>query len=154
MRRYYFDHNATTPVSPEVLEAMLPLLTSAYGNASSVHQFGQAARKELDCARATVARFLGALPEEIVFTSGGTEADNLALTGSVAGQGGHAIVSAVEHPAVLAAAGQLDAVTQVAVDANGVVDPDDVRRALRPDTRIISIMHANNETGAIQPVEE
>jgi cysteine desulfurase len=158
VQRYYFDHNATTPVSPEVLEAMLPLLSEVYGNASSVHHFGQMARQKLDQARVSVARFLGALPEEIVFTSGGTEADNLAVLG--AGRGGHAIVSAIEHPAVLAAAeqlaagNQLSAVTQVPVDSNCVVDPQAVRRALRPDTKIISVMHANNETGAIQPVEE
>jgi cysteine desulfurase len=152
VQRYYFDHNATTPVSPEVLEAMLPLLNEVYGNASSVHHFGQMARQKLDQARVTVARFLGALPEEIVFTSGGTEADNLAVIG--AGGGGHAIVSAIEHPAVLAAAEQLSAATQVPVDSAGVVDPQAVRRALRPDTKIISIMHANNETGVIQPVEE
>lgn len=151
MHRYYFDHNATTPVSPEVLAATLPLLSDVYGNASSVHHFGQMARKQLDQARATVARFLGASAEEIVFTSGGTEADNLALA---AGRGGHAVVSTVEHPAVLAAAEQLDAVTKVPVDSNGVVDPGAVRDALQPDTKIISIMHANNETGAIQPVEE
>jgi len=152
VHRYYFDHNATTPVSPEVLEAMLPLLSDVYGNASSVHHFGQMARQRLDQARASVARFLGAAPEEIVFTSGGTESDNLALLG--AGRGGHAIVSAIEHPAVLAAAEQLSAVTKVPADSRGVVDPQDVRRALRPDTKIISVMHANNETGAIQPVEE
>ncbi len=152
MPRYYFDHNATTPVSAEVLEAMLPLFGEVYGNASSVHHFGQIARQKLDQARRNVARFLGAVPEEIVFTSGGTESDNLAIEG--VGWGGHAIVSAVEHPAVLGAAAQLDAVTQVPVDARGLVDPDDVRRALRADTKIISVMHANNETGVIQPVEE
>jgi cysteine desulfurase len=152
VQRYYFDHNATTPVSPEVLEAMLPVLAEVYGNASSVHHFGQAARQKLDQARASVARFLGASAEEVVFTSGGTESDNLALLG--AGRGGHAIVSAIEHPAVLAAAEQFDAVTQVAADASGVVDPQEVKRALRPDTKIISVMHANNETGAIQPVAE
>src|SRR5580692_10399597 len=152
MPRYYFDHNATTPVSAEVLEAMLPLFGEVYGNASSVHHFGQMARQKLDQARRSVARFLGAMPEEIVFTSGGTESDNLAIEG--VGRGGHAIVSAVEHPAVLGAAAQLNAVTQVPVDARGLVDPEDVRRALRADTKIISVMHANNETGVIQPVEE
>lgn len=152
MARYYFDHNATTPVSVEVLEAMLPLFGEVYGNASSVHHFGQMARQKLDQARRNIARFLGAMPEEIVFTSGGTESDNLAIAG--VGRAGHAIVSAVEHHAVLGSAAQLDAVTQVPVDARGVVDPEDVRRALRADTKIISVMHANNETGVLQPVEE
>jgi len=104
VHRYYFDHNATTPVSTEVLEAMLPLLTEVYGNASSIHYFGQAARQKLDEARREVAAMLGSSAEEIVFTSGGTEADNLALLG-IARQG-HAITTAVEHPAVLAAAAQ------------------------------------------------
>ncbi len=150
VRRYYFDHNATTPVSPEVLEAMTPVMTEVYGNASSVHHFGQVARHRLDDARRQVALLLGALPEEIVFTSGGTEADNLALLGT----GGHAITTAVEHPAVLSAVAQMDASTVAPVDARGIVDPEDVRRALRPGTKIISVMHANNELGVIQPVEE
>jgi cysteine desulfurase len=152
MPRYYFDHNATTPVSAEVLEAMLPLFDEVYGNASSVHHFGQMARQKLDQARRNVALFLGATPEEIVFTGGGTESDNLAIEGT--GRGGHAIVSSIEHPAVLGAAGQLDAMTQVPVGGRGVVDPQDVRRALRTTTKIISVMHANNETGVIQPVDE
>jgi cysteine desulfurase len=150
--RHYFDHNATTPVSAEVLEALLPALTEVYGNASSVHHFGQMARKKLDQSRASVARFLCANPEEIVFTSGGTESDNLALLS--AGSGGHAIASSVEHPAVLASAEQLTSLTKIPVDTRGVIDPQDVRRAVRPGTRIISVMHANNETGVIQPIEE
>ena len=149
MERFYFDHNATTPVSPEVLEAMLPVMTEVYGNASSMHQFGQAARHKLDGARRQVARMFGAQPEEIVFTSGGTEADNLALFGV----GGHVITTAVEHPAVLGAAARMDA-TVVPVDGRGVADPDAVRGALRPDTKLISVMHANNETGVIQPIED
>ncbi len=152
MHRYYFDHNATTPVSAEVLEAMLPLLTEDYGNASSIHYFGQAARRRLDEARREVAAMLGAAAEEIVFTSGGTEADNLALLGMA--EGGHAITTAVEHPAVLAAAAQCAARTAVRVDGRGVVDPDEIRRALRPDTKVISVMHANNELGVIQPIGE
>ncbi len=152
MKRYYFDHNATTPVSAEVLEAMLPVMTEVYGNASSIHYFGQAARQKLDEARRHVAAMLGASAEEIVFTSGGTEADNLALIGMA--QSGHAITTTVEHPAVLAASAQCAAVTQVPVDGRGVVDPDAIRRALRPDTKIISVMHANNELGVIQPVAE
>src|SRR5215831_6438118 len=103
MKRYYFDHNATTPVSPEVLEAMMPVMTEVYGNASSIHHFGQTARHKLDEARRRVALLLNALPEEIVFTSGGTEADNLAVLGT----GGHAVTNTAEHPAVLGAVAQL-----------------------------------------------
>jgi cysteine desulfurase len=152
MLRYYFDHNATTPVSPEVLQAMTPVLSEVYGNASSLHYFGQTARKRLDEARRQTAAFLGAAPEEIVFTSGGTEADNLALLGF--GRNVHAITTTVEHPAVLAAAAQLASATYVPVGCQGLVDPDDIRRALRPDTKIISVIHANNELGTIQPIEE
>ena len=152
MQRYYFDHNATTPVSAEVLEAMMPLLTEVYGNASSVHTFGQAARKKLDDAHREVAALLGARPEEIVFTSGGTEADNLAIFGVA--QGGHIVTTAIEHPAVLAACARVKSYTAVPVDASGVVDPDAIRRAIRQDTRLISVMHANNELGTIQPVGE
>lgn len=152
MKRYYFDHNATTPVSADVLQAMLPAMTEVYGNASSIHYFGQAARQKLDEARRQVAEMLGASAEEIVFTSGGTEADNLALIGIA--QNGHAITTTVEHPAVLAASAQCASVTKVAVDGRGVVDPDAIRRALRPDTKIISVMHANNELGVIQPIAE
>lgn len=152
MQRYYFDHNATTPVSAEVLEAMLPVMTEVYGNASSVHTFGQAARKKLDDARRHVAGLLGARPEEIVFTSGGTEADNLAIFGL--GQGGHVVTTSIEHPAVLASCAQTNCFTAVPVDASGVVDPDAIRRAIRTDTRLISVMHSNNELGTIQPIEE
>lgn len=151
MQRYYFDHNATTPVSPDVLEAILPLMTEVYGNASSVHYFGQAARKKLDDAHRHVAALLGAAPEEIVFTSGGTEADNLAIFGMA--QGGHVITTAVEHPAVLAACARTEH-TVVPVDSNGIVDPEAIKRAILPDTRLISVMHANNELGVIQPIEE
>jgi len=152
MERYYFDHNATTPVSAEVLEAMLPVMTEVYGNASSIHYFGQSARLKLDESRAQVAALLGAKPDEIVFTSGGTEADNLALFGIA--QFGHAITTTIEHSAVLSAADQLVSVTRVPVDGRGIVDPGDIRKALRPDTKIISVMHANNELGVIQPIEE
>jgi cysteine desulfurase len=152
VQRYYFDHNATTPVSAEVLEAMVPLLTEVYGNASSVHSFGQAARKKLDDAHRHVAALLGAKPEEIVFTSGGTEADNLAIFGLA--QGGHIVTTSIEHPAVLAACGRTESHTAVPVDTSGVVDPDAIRRAIMPNTRLISVMHANNELGTIQPVEE
>jgi len=152
VQRYYFDHNATTPVSAEVLEAMLPLLTEVYGNPSSVHFFGQAARKKLDDARRQVAALLGALPEEIVFTSGGTEADNLAIFGMA--HAGHVVTTSVEHPAVLAACAQGNSHTVVPVDSRGMVDPDAIQGAIRPDTQLISVMHANNELGTIQPVEE
>ncbi len=151
MQRYYFDHNATTPVAPEVLEAMLPMLTEVYGNASSIHHFGQIARQKLDAARAQIAALLGADPQEIVLTSGGTEADNLAIFGAAGG--GHVVTTAFEHPAVLAAAQKLDH-TIVPVDSRGLVDPESVRRALRAETKVISVMHANNELGTIQPIAE
>jgi cysteine desulfurase len=150
--RYYFDHNATTPVSPEVFQTIEPVMTEVYGNASSIHHFGQMARQRLDDARRQVATLVGASAEEIVFTSGGTEADNLAILG-VARQG-HAITTAVEHPAVLGAVAQCASATIVPVDERGTVDPDDIRRALRPDTKIVSVMHANNELGTIQPIAE
>ncbi len=131
---------------------MLPMLGEVYGNASSVHHFGQMARQALDEARKHVAAMLDASPEEIVFTSGGTEGDNHALFGVA--RTGHAITTTIEHPAVLGACDQLASATRVKVDSRGIVDPDDIRRALRPDTKIISVMHANNELGVIQPIEE
>jgi cysteine desulfurase len=149
--RYYFDHNATTPVSPEVFQAMAPVLTEVFGNASSIHSFGQHARKLLDEARRDVAAMIGAAAKEIVFTSGGTESDNTALFGF--GKQGHVITTSVEHPAILHASAQLPSVTVVPVDANGVVDPDGIRRAIRPRTKLISVMHVNNELGVIQPIE-
>lgn len=132
---------------------MLPVMTEVYGNASSIHHFGQTARKMLDAARKQVAVMLGAEPQEIVFTSGGTEADNLAIFGLTWGTGGHVVTTTFEHPAVLAAAGQLDH-TLVPVDGRGMVDPGEIRRALRPGTKVISVMHANNEVGTIQPIIE
>jgi len=148
--RYYFDHNATTPVSPEVFQAMAPLMMTVFGNASSIHQFGQEARGELDRARRSVAAMLGAKAEEIIFTAGGTEADNTAIFGA----GGHVVTTTVEHPAVLQAAGALPSTTFVPVDSRGLVDPQAVRAAIRPDTKLISVMHVNNELGVIQPVRE
>ena len=147
---FYFDHNATTPVSPEVFQAMAPLMTAVFGNASSIHQFGQEARGELDRARRSVAAMLCAKAEEIVFTSGGTEADNMAIFGA----GGHVITTAAEHPAVLQAAAELPQATFVRVDSRGILDPQAVREAIRPDTKLISVMHVNNELGVIQPVRE
>jgi len=132
---------------------MLPTMTEVYGNASSIHYFGQAARQELDAARRPIAAMLSARSsDEIVFTSGGTEANNLALFGVAAG--GHAITTTVEHPAILKTCAQVGSVTFVPVDSRGVVDPDAIRKAIRPDTKIISVMHANNELGVIQPIKE
>lgn len=156
MRRVYMDANATTPMLPEVLEAMRPFLIERFGNASSVHSFGQQARGAVEQARMSVAAFLHCRPAEIVFTSGGTESDNLALFGATQA-GDHVITTTIEHHAVLHAAERLARcgreVTFVPVGADGVVDPAEVRRALRPNTRLISVMMANNETGAVQPVE-
>jgi cysteine desulfurase len=150
VKRFYFDHNATTPVSPEVFQAMAPMMTEVFGNASSIHDFGQRARQALDDARRKVAAMIGAKAEEIVFTSGGTEADNMALFGV----SGHVITTTAEHPAVLQAAAQLPEVTMVPVDSRGVVDPQAVRKAIRPGTKLISVMHANNELGVIQPLDD
>jgi cysteine desulfurase len=149
LQRYYFDHNATTPIAPEVLDAMMPALTEVYGNASSLHHFGQIARQKLDEARREVAAFLGAKPAEIVFTSGGTESDEMAVLGQA-----HVVTTTVEHPAVLNAARRNEQATFVPVDSRGLVDPDDIRKALRPGVSLISVMHANNELGVIQPIEE
>src|SRR5215469_1195955 len=157
MRRVYFDNNATTPLLPEVFDAMKPYLLEQYGNASSIHRDGQQARAAVDRARDSVARLLGSTAGEIVFASGGTEADNLALFGTVA-EGDHIITSEVEHHAILHACNRLEqlgcSVTYLPVDGHGLVNPDDVRRALRPATRLITVMMANNETGVLQPVEE
>jgi cysteine desulfurase len=156
-RRIYLDHNASTPVHPEVLAEMLPYFGEAFGNPSSVHGFGREARAGVDTARERVARFLRVAPDEIVFTSGGTESDNFGLKGLAWARGrGHLITSTIEHHAVLRTCQWLEtqgfAVTYVGVDEHGMVDPDDVRRAIRPDTVAISIMHANSEVGTIQPV--
>jgi cysteine desulfurase len=157
VRRIYLDANATTPLLPEVLEAMRPFLVEQFGNASSIHQEGQRARSAVEQARASVARLLGCRPAEIVFTSGGTESDNLAIFGSVRA-GDHVLTSRVEHHAVLHAVERLGdrgvEVEFLPVDAQGVVAVEDVRRALRPNSRLISVMLANNETGVLQPVEE
>ncbi len=157
MRRIYFDNNATTPLLPEVLEAMRPYLLESFGNASSIHQQGQRARAAVEGAREQVAELLGARSSEIVFTSGGTEGDNLALFGLV-GAGDHVISSTIEHHAILNSCKRLEemgvAVSYVSCDADAVVRPEDVRAALRPETKLISVMMANNETGALQKVQE
>ncbi len=161
MQRSYFDHNATTPLAPEVQETMVACLGQVYGNASSIHHFGQAAKQRLEAARRQLAALIHASPAEIVFTGGGTESDNLAILGAVRAApaaGRHVVTSAIEHPAVLMACKQLEregaAVTRVRAGSSGVIDPDDVRRAVRPGTVLVSIMHANNELGTIQPVAE
>jgi len=156
-RRVYLDHNASTPVHPEVVAEMLPYFSDVYGNPSSVHGFGRDARAAVDAARDRVAAFLRVRPDELVFTSGGTESDNFGVKGLALARGsGHVITSKVEHHAVLRSAQALEAqgfaVSYLPVDQYGMVDPDDVRRALRPDTIAISIMHANSEVGTIQPV--
>ena len=157
----YLDYNSTTPVDRAVLDAMLPYFADNFGNASSIHSSGQRGRSVVDAARDSVAALIAAKTAEIVFTSGGTEADNLALFGSVAASNHsrkHIITTAIEHLAVLNAAQALEKqgidVTYVPVGASGIVDPQDVRRALRPETILISVMHANNELGTIQPIEE
>jgi len=157
MHRVYLDNNATTPILPEVFEAMRPYFGERFGNASSIHHQGQEARAAVEGARESVAALLGSHASEIVFTSGGTEADNLAIFGLVA-PGDHLITSNIEHDAVIHACRHAEEigceVTALPVDGHGVIDPADVRRALRPNTKLISIMMANNETGVLQPVEE
>lgn len=156
-QRVYLDNNATTPVLPEVFEAMSPYFTEHFGNASSIHQHGQETRAAVEDARESVAALLGADPAEIIFTSGGTEGDNLAIAGLTV-PGVHVITSSVEHHAVLHACQHLENlacdVTLLRVDGRGLVKPDDVRRSLRRNTKLISIMMANNETGVVQPLEE
>jgi cysteine desulfurase len=157
MRRVYLDNNATTPVLPEVLEAMRPYFGEQFGNASSIHHHGQETRAAVERARESVAALLGCRASEVVFTSGGTEGDNLAMFG-LARPGDHVITSTIEHHAVLNACKHLAAneceVTYIPVDGRGLVDPADVGRALRPNTKLITVMFANNETGVVQPVAE
>jgi len=156
-RRVYLDYNASTPVHPDVVVEMLPYFAERFGNPSSVHAFGREAREGVDRARERIASFLRAAPEELVFTSGGTESDNLGVKGlALAGPRGHLITSQIEHHAVLRTCQALEAdgfaVTYLPVDQHGMVDPDDVKRAIRPDTIAISVMHANSEIGTVQPV--
>src|SRR5262245_29543533 len=155
--RVYLDHNASTPVHPDVVAEMLPYFGDVFGNPSSVHGFGRDAREGVDTARERIARFLGTSPEEIIFTSGGTESDNFGVKGLAAARGrGHIITSQIEHHAVLRTCQWLETqgftVTYLPVDQHGMVDPDDLRRALRSDTIAVTIMHANSEVGTIQPV--
>lgn len=161
MKRVYLDNNATTPLAPEVFEAMRPYWLEDYGNASSIHWFGQRAKAAMEKAREQVARLLKARASEIAFTSGGTESDNAAIFGIVEaarGERKHVVTTTIEHHAVLNTVQALEkrgvSVTYVRVGASGVVDPQDVASALRPETVLISVMHANNELGTIQPLEE
>ena len=157
MHRVYLDNNATTPVLPEVFEAMRPYFAESFGNASSIHHHGQETRAAVENARESVAKLLGCTVAEVIFTSGGTEGDNLAISGLVSA-GDHVITSSIEHHAVLHAAKHLEEmgceVTVLPVDRRCLIDPADLRRTLRPNTKLISIMMANNETGVLQPVEE
>ncbi|NNJ11611.1 cysteine desulfurase [Chloroflexales bacterium ZM16-3] len=162
-RIIYLDHAATTPLDQQVLAAMLPYLSEQPGNPSSIHQLGRVAMHALDDAREAVALILGCTRKEIIFTGGGSESDNLAIKGVALaqrqrGKGSHVITSTIEHHAVLHAAEYLEQfgfeVTQLPVDAAGLVRPDDLRAALRPDTALVSVMYANNEVGTIQPISE
>ena len=161
IRRVYLDHSATTPIDDRVVKAMMPYLTEKFGNASSVHFFGQEARAAVDRARREVATLIGAKPNEIVFLSGGTEANNLAirgLSGATTAQGRHIVTSAIEHPSVSGSCEALEKlgwqVTRLPVYADGIVRLEDVRSALRPDTVLITVMLANNEIGTLQPICE
>jgi cysteine desulfurase len=156
----YLDHAATTPMRPEILEAMHPYFSEHFGNPSSLHSYGQDARMAIERAREHVARAIGATPQEIIFTSGGTESDNLAIRGVLRGKSGkdHIITSAIEHPAVLETCKFVEKlgheVTYIPVDRDGRVHPSEVEEAVQENTRLISIMHANNEIGSIQPIAE
>jgi len=160
--RIYLDHNATTPVAPAVVEAVTACLGETFGNPSSIHAFGQRAKAALDAARQAVAALVGGEPAEIVFTSGGTEADNLAIRGAAAAAAAtgrrHLVTTAIEHEAVLNTAHALGrdgwSVTIVPAETSGIVSPARVDAALRPDTALVSVMHANNEVGTVQPVRE
>jgi len=161
VRRIYLDHAATTPTRPEVVKAMLPYFTDAFGNPSSIYSYGQEARKAVEEARTKVAQLIGARSEEIIFTSGGTEADNSALKGIAFAnedKGNHIITTSIEHHAVLEVCKFLEKrgfrITCLPVDKYGLADPDDARKAITDKTILISVMHANNEVGTIEPVEE
>lgn len=160
-RKVYLDHNATTPVHPKVLEAMLPFYKEGFGNASSIHSFGREVKVALDESREKVAKFLNADPLEIYFTSGGTESDNLAIKGVAWAnrkKGNHIITSKIEHHAVLESCKFLERegfeITYLPVDRYGIIDPEELKKNLRKDTILVTIMYANNETGIIEPIEE
>ncbi|VAX16363.1 Cysteine desulfurase, partial [hydrothermal vent metagenome] len=162
LRSVYLDNNATTQLRPEALEAMLPYLKDMYGNPSSVHRFGRATKTRISEAREIIANAIGANPEEVYFTSGGTESNNLAIKGHVwadrKASGGHIITSTIEHPAVLEVCKYLSKngfeITKVDVDSDAIVDPENVRKAIQDNTSLVTIMHANNEVGSIQPIKE
>jgi cysteine desulfurase len=165
MRKIYFDHAATTPIHPKVVEAMLPYLKEEFGNPLSLHSFGEGPREAVEEARAKVADLIGAKPNEIYFTASGSEANNMAVKGIALmnrskgkNEGQHVVVSAIEHQSVLNATQTLEKlgfeVTRVPVDQHGLVDPDDVVAAIRDDTTLVSVMHANNEIGTIEPIAE
>lgn len=160
-KRIYLDHAATTPTDPEVVEAMLPYLSEVFGNPSSIHSFGQEAKAAVEEARDKIAALIGARGEEIVFTGSGTEADNFALQGTAyasEGKGNHIITTTIEHHAVMETCKFLQGlgfeVTCLPVDSYGLVDPQDVRKAITDKTILISVMHANNEVGTIEPIAE
>lgn len=162
-RPIYLDYQATTPVDPRVVDAMLPYLSAEFGNPSSAHAYGRAAAAAVETARGQVAALIGAQPDEIVFTSSGTESNHLALTGSAqsaraAGRGAHVVTTVIDHPATQATGDQLAragfAITRLAVRADGRVDPAELEQALRPDTVLVSVMHANNEIGTVQPLAD
>ncbi|HBY99864.1 MAG TPA: cysteine desulfurase NifS, partial [candidate division Zixibacteria bacterium] len=161
MKTVYLDHNATTPVHPEVLEAMLPYFTEKFGNGSSIHSSGREAKGALEDARTKIAELLGCKSSEVCFTSGGTESDNFAIKGTAfanRAKGKHIITSPIEHHAVIRSCEFLEKegfeTTYLPVDSEGWVDPDDLRGAIRKDTILVTIMHANNETGIIQDLKE
>ncbi len=161
MKRIYLDYAATTPTRPEVVKAMLPYFSEIFGNPSSIYSLGQEARGAIEEARVKVANLIGARDEEIVFTSGGTEADNFALKGVAfanEARGNHIITTPIEHPAVMETSKFLERrgfnITYLPVDGYGLVDPDDVKKAIIPETVLISVMHANNEIGTVEPIAE
>jgi len=161
VRQIYLDYNATTPVDPEVAQAIVPFLEQHYGNPSSNHSLGRAAHEAIEDARAKVASLVGATKDEIVFTGGGTEASNMAIKGIMIGPGGgrgHMVTSAIEHPATLQPANYCESmgcdVSVVGCNDQGIVEPESIADAIRPDTKLVSIMHANNEIGTIQPIRE
>jgi len=160
-RRVYMDHAATTPVDPEIVEAMVPCLTEVYGNASSLHSFGREAHNAMEEARSRVAKLINASPEEIIFTAGGTESDNIAIKGAAyanRSKGDHIVTSTIEHPAVLETCRSLEKqgfkVSYVPVDKDGIIEIESLRKAVTERTILITIMHANNEIGTIEPIEE